>query len=46
MNEHDAEIERLKASVSGAVLLKRLPPPWRLDRGQSTRHNLKYRHDG
>ena len=43
MNEHDADIERLKASVSCAVLLERLPPPWRLDRGQSTRHSLKYR---
>jgi hypothetical protein len=43
MNEHDTEIERLKAGVSCAVLLERLPPPWRLDRGQSTRHSLKYR---
>ena len=43
MKEHDAEIERLKAGVSCAVLLERLPPPWRLDRGQSTRHSLKYR---
>jgi Toprim-like/Protein of unknown function (DUF3991) len=43
MNEQDAEIERLKAGVSCAVLLERLRPPWRLDRGQSTRHSLKYR---
>jgi Toprim-like/Protein of unknown function (DUF3991) len=43
MNEHDAEIERLKAGVSCAVLLERLPPPWRLDHVQSTRHSLKYR---
>jgi hypothetical protein len=43
MKEHDAEIEWLKAGVSCAVLLERLPPPWRLDRGQSTRHSLKYR---
>jgi Protein of unknown function (DUF3991)/Toprim-like len=43
MNEHDVEIERLKAGVSCAVLLERLPSPWRLDRGQSTRHSLKYR---
>jgi hypothetical protein len=43
MNEQDAEIEWLKAGVSCAVLLERLPPPWRLDRGQSTRHSLKYR---
>jgi hypothetical protein len=25
------------------VLLERLPPPWRLDRAESTRHSLKYR---
>ena len=43
MNERDAEIERLKAGVSCAVLLERLPPPWRLDRGESSRHSLKYR---
>jgi Toprim-like/Protein of unknown function (DUF3991) len=43
MNKQDAEIERLKAGVSCAVLLERLPPPWRLDRGESTRHSLKYR---
>ena len=43
MNEQDAEIERLKSGVSCAVLLERLPPPWWLDRGQSTRHSLKYR---
>jgi hypothetical protein len=43
MSEQDAEIERLKASVSCAALLERLPPPWRLDRAQSTRHSLKYR---
>ena len=43
MSERNAEIERLKASVNCAVLLERLPPPWRLDRAQSTRHSLKYR---
>ena len=43
MSERDAEIERLKASVNCAVLLERLPPPWQLDRAQSTRHSLKYR---
>ena len=32
MSEQDAEIERLKASVSCAALLERLPPVWRLDR--------------
>lgn len=43
MSEQDAEIEWLKAGVSCAVLLERLPPPWRLDRAESTRHSLKYR---
>jgi hypothetical protein len=43
MNELDAEIERLKAGVSCAVLLERLPPPWRLDRAESSRRSLKYR---
>jgi hypothetical protein len=43
MSEQDAEIELLKASVSCAVLLERLPPVWRLDRAESTRHSLKYR---
>jgi hypothetical protein len=37
------DVERLKASVSCAVLLERLPPPWRLDRAESTRRSLKYR---
>ena len=43
MSEQDAEIEWLKAGVSCAVLLERLPPPWRLDRAQSTHRSLKYR---
>jgi hypothetical protein len=43
MSEQDAEIERLKASVSCAALLERLAPVWQLDRAQSTRHSLKYR---
>ena len=43
MSEQDAEIEWLKAGVSCAALLERLPPPWRLDRAESTRHSLKYR---
>jgi len=43
MSEQDAEIEWLKAGVSCAVLLERVPPPWRLDRAQSTRQSLKYR---
>jgi hypothetical protein len=43
MNEQDREIEWLKAGVSCAALLERLPPPWRLDRAQSTSRSLKYR---
>jgi hypothetical protein len=43
MSEHDAEIEWLKASVSCAVLLERLPPVWRLDAAESSRRSLKYR---
>ena len=39
----DSEIEWLKASVSCAALLERLPPVWRLDRAESTRRSLKYR---
>jgi hypothetical protein len=43
MSERDTEIERLKAEVSCAALLERLPPVWRLDRAESTRRSLKYR---
>ena len=43
MSKQDAEIEWLKAHVSCAVLLERLPPVWRLDRAESTRRSLKYR---
>ena len=43
MNDQDAEIEWLKAEVSCAVLLERLPPVWQLDRAESTRRSLKYR---
>src|SRR5271165_2243851 len=43
MSGHDAEIQQLKASVSCAALLERLPPVWRLDRAESTRRSLKYR---
>jgi hypothetical protein len=43
MRGHDAELERLRAGVSCAVLLECLPPPWRLDRAESTRRCLKYR---
>ena len=43
MNDRDTEIEWLKAGVSCAALLERLPPPWQLDRAQSMPHSLKYR---
>jgi hypothetical protein len=43
MSEQDKDIERLKAGVSCAVLLERLPPVWRLDRAESSRASLKYR---
>ena len=39
----DTEIEWLKERVSCAALLERLPPPWRLDRAESSRNSLKYR---
>jgi hypothetical protein len=43
MSGQDAEIQQLKASVSCAALLERLPPVWRFDRAGSTRRSLKYR---
>src|SRR5450759_3259505 len=43
MSEQDKDIEYLKANVSCAVLLERLPPVWRLDRAESSRASLKYR---
>ena len=43
MTREDDEIEQLKASVSCAAVLERLPPVWRLDAAESTRRNLKYR---
>jgi hypothetical protein len=43
MSRQDTEIEHLKARVSCAVLLERLPPVWRLDVRESTRRSLKYR---
>ena len=43
MQRHDAEIDRLKAEVSCAVVLERACPPWALDRCQSSRDCLKYR---
>jgi hypothetical protein len=35
MSGRNAEIHQLKASVSSAVLLERLPPVWRLDRAET-----------
>jgi hypothetical protein len=43
MSEQYGEIEWLKAEVNCAALLERLPPVWRLDHAESSRHSLKYR---
>jgi hypothetical protein len=43
MTTDDPEIERLRTEVSCATLLERLPPPWLLDRAESTKNCLKYR---
>jgi hypothetical protein len=43
MSKQDKDIEWLKANVSCAVLLERLPPVWRLDRAESSRASPKYR---
>jgi hypothetical protein len=43
MSEQDKDVDWLKANVSCAVLLERLPPVWRLDRRESSRASLKYR---
>ena len=45
MTGHDPEIEELRARVHCAVVLERTPPPWRLDRKESTKLSLKYRRD-
>jgi hypothetical protein len=39
----DDELALFRTSISCAALLEGLPPPWRLDRKQSTRRALKYR---
>ena len=39
----DEELEALRAGVSCAVLLEQHPPPWQLDKRESTRNCLKYR---
>jgi hypothetical protein len=43
MTGHDPEIETLRDKVHCAVVLERTPPPWRLDRKESTERSLKYR---
>jgi hypothetical protein len=40
---HDEEIEILRAGAHCAALLEGATPPWRLDRGESTKNCLKYR---
>ena len=42
MSGQDGELEELRA-VSCSALLERLPPPWQLDKAESTRNCLKYR---
>ena len=39
----DPEIEDLRDKVHCAVVLERTPPPWKLDRKESTELSLKYR---
>ncbi len=43
MTGYDPEIEDLRHKVHCAVVLERTPPPWRLDRKESTKLSLKYR---
>ncbi|BFL66255.1 DUF3991 and TOPRIM domain-containing protein [Roseomonas mucosa] len=43
MNDQDEELQRLREGVNCAALLERLPPPWKLDKAESTRDCLKYR---
>jgi hypothetical protein len=43
MTGHDPEIETLREKVHCAVVLERTPPPWSLDRKESTKLSLKYR---
>ena len=37
MSRHDPEIEELREKVHCAVVLERAPPPWKLDRKESTK---------
>jgi hypothetical protein len=41
----DPEIEELRDKAHCAVVLERTPPPWKLDRKESTKLSLKYRRD-
>ena len=43
MIRHDPEIEELRDKVHCAVVLEHTPPPWKLDRKESTKLSLKYR---
>ena len=43
MTGDDPEIEDLRDQVHCAVVLERTPPPWTLDRKESTKLCLKYR---
>jgi hypothetical protein len=43
MTGPDPEIKELRDKVHCAVVLERTPPPWKLDRKESTRLSLKYR---
>ena len=43
MSDQDDELQRLREGVNCAALLERLPPPWQLDKAESTRDCLKYR---
>jgi len=43
MTRHDPEIEELRDKAHCAVVLERTPPPWKLDRKESTKLSLKCR---
>ena len=43
MTGHDPEINELRDKVHCGVVLERTPPPWKLDRKESTKLSLKYR---
>ena len=43
MTRYDPEIKELRDKVHCGVVLERTPPPWKLDRRESTKLSLKYR---